>query len=156
MARAGSPKPIPPPTPKLSREEEVEQLLVANVRPSHVVSIVMQQHEVSERQVWDDIKAVRDRWAKESEEGRPRRRAELEQQADDLYNRCIMAGDRKVAVQALQLKADLHGARIRPMAAIIQPGAKPKDVDAWLAQHLGTQTAAESDEGNDGPAPTDR
>jgi hypothetical protein len=91
---------------------------------------------------------VRDRWAKESEEGRPRRRAELEQQADDLYNRCIMAGDRKVAVQALQLKADLHGARIRPMAAIIQPGAKPKDVDAWLAQHLGTAPAGNHDDGD--------
>ena len=154
MARAGSPKPIPPPVPKLSREEEVEQLLVANVRPSHVVKITMEKHEVSERQVWDDIKAVRDRWAKESEAERPQRRAELEQQAADLYRRCIEAGDRKTAVQALTLKADLFGARMHPMAAIVAPNAKPKDVDAWLAQHLGTQTAAESDD--DGAAPPDR
>lgn len=146
MARAGSPKPIPPPVPKLSREEEVEQLLVANVRPSHVVKITMEKHEVSERQVWDDIRAVRDRWAKESEAERPQRRAELEQQAADLYRRCIEAGDRKVAVQALALKADLYGARIRPMAAIVSPDAKPKDIDTWLSGVLGFGAQAKEDD----------
>ena len=149
MARAGSPKPVPPSVPQMSREEHVEQLLVEGLRPSRVVAMVMEQHGVSERQVWDDIKAVRDRWAKESEAERPKRRAELEAQAADLYRRCIEAGDRKAAVQALTLKADLFGARMRPMAAIVAPNAKPKDVDAWLAQHLGTQTAAESDDDGD-------
>lgn len=148
MARAGSPKPVPPSVPQMSREEHVEQLLVEGLRPSRVVAMVMEQHGVSERQVWDDIKAVRDRWAKESEAERPKRRAELEAQAADLYRRCIEAGDRKAAVQALTLKADLFGARMRPTAAIVAPNAKPKDVDAWLAQHLGTAPAGNHDDGD--------
>lgn len=153
MPRAGSQKPVPPPTPKLSREEEVEQLLVANVRPSHAVKIIMQRHDVSERQVWDDIKAARDRWAKESAENRPQRRAEIEAQADDLYNRCVLAGDRKVAVQVLTLKADLQGARMRPMAAIVSPDAKPKDIDSWLSGALGLGTKApEREDDDDKPA----
>ena len=41
---------------------------------------------------------------------------------------CVEANDRKAAVAALQLKADLHGARMRPMAALVQPNATPATI----------------------------
>ena len=75
-------------------------------------------------------------------------------QVEDLYGRCIAAEDRKAAVQALTLKADLHGARVRPMAALVQPGAAPASVDAWLSSVLGFTTpstgTASKDDGRAG------
>lgn len=149
MARARSSKPIPPPLPALTRLGEVERLLVSGVRPTRVVEIIQASHAVSERQVWDDVKAVRDRWVTESEADRPKVRAELLAQVEDLYRRCTEENDHKIAVAALQLKADLHGLRVRPMAAIVQPGSKKRDVDAWLSGALGF--GAESPASDDDP-----
>jgi hypothetical protein len=143
MARARSSKPIPPAPRTLTRLERVEELLVQGTRTMQLVALVAEEFEVTERQVLDDVAKVRDRWAAESEAGRPRKRAELEAQVEDLYGRCIAANDRKSAVQALQLKADLHGARIRPMAAIVKDGETPKSIDAWLSGVLGFGGAPE-------------
>ncbi len=152
MARARSSKPIPPPLPALTRVGAVERMLVTGTRPSRVVEVIMELHAVSERQVWDDVKAVRDRWAKESEAERPKVRAELLAQVDDLYRQCREDNDHKIAIASLQLKADLHGLRVRPMAAITQPGAKKADVDAWLSGVLGFggEAAASDDSSGDG------
>lgn len=148
MPRARSSKPIPPPARTTTRLERVEELMVAGTRTMQLVATVVAEHEVSERQVLEDVKAVRDRWAAESEVDRPHKRAEMLAQVEDLYGRCLDAGDRKVAVQALQLKADLHGARIRPMAALVKGGDKPKDIATWLAHELGFGGAlAPTDEG---------
>lgn len=137
MPRASSPKPIPPTPRTATRVERVEELMVAGTRTMTLVAVVAAEHGVTERQVLLDVKAVRNRWAKESEVDRPHKRAEMLAQVEDLYGRCLAADDRKVAVQALQLKADLHGARVRPMAAIVKDGDKPKDIDAWLSGVLG-------------------
>lgn len=137
MPRARSRNPIPPTPRTQTRLERVEELLVTGTRATSLVAIVTEEHDVSERQVFDDIRAVRDRWAAESEAQRPHKRAEMLAQVEDLYGRCVEAGDRKVAVQALQLKADLHGLRVRPMAALVQPGAAPASIDAWLSSVLG-------------------
>jgi hypothetical protein len=137
MPRARSPKPIPPTPRTTTRIERVEELLLAGTRSTTLVAMVTEEHDVSERQVFADIAAVRDRWAAESEATRPQKRAEMLAQVEDLYGRCIAAGDLPVAVQTLRLKADLHGARVRPMAALVQPGAAPASVDAWLSSVLG-------------------
>ncbi len=137
MARARSPKPIPPPPSKLAREARVEQLLATGHRTLAVCRLVAAEYDVAEDTVKGDVVAVRARWAAESAADRPAKRAELEAQADELFQRCMAAGDHKGAAMALQLKADLHGARMRPMAAIVQPGAAPASVDAWLSAQLG-------------------
>lgn len=140
MPRARSRAPIPPTPRTTTRIERVEELLVAGTRSTTLVAMVTEEHDVSERQVFDDIRAVRDRWARESEATRPQKRAEMLAQVEDLYGRCLAADDRKAAVQALTLKADLHGARVRPMAALVSPDAKPASVDAWLSGVLGFTT----------------
>lgn len=137
MARARSSKPIPPPPAKLTREARVEQLLAEGNRTNAVCRLAAAEFEVSEDTIKGDVAAIRDRWAAESAASRPAKRAELEAQADELFRRCMESGDHKGAAMALQLKADLHGARMRPMAAIVQPGAAPASLDAWLSAQLG-------------------
>lgn len=137
MARARSPKPIPPPPSKLAREARVEQLLATGHRTNAVCRVVAEEYGVAEDTVKGDVVAVRDRWARESAVDRPAKRAELEAQADELFQRCMASDDHKGAAMALQLKADLNGARVRPMAALIQPGAAPASIDAWLSAQLG-------------------
>jgi len=137
MARTRKSAPIPPPPGTMARIDRVEALLVQGHRTNAVCRQVAAEYGVVPETVMGDVATVRDRWAKESEAARPQKRAELEAQADDLYRRCVEADDHKSAVGALQLKADLHGARMRPMAAIVQPGAAPASVDAWLSAQLG-------------------
>lgn len=148
MARAGSKQPVPPPPQRQTRLERVEELLVSGTRTMRLVATVMTEYDVSERQALDDVKAVRDRWAAESDAERPQKRAEMLAQVEDLYGRCLAANDRKAAVQALTLKADLHGARVRPMAAIVKDGDTPKSIDEWLTATLFGQ--GKGDAGNDG------
>lgn len=152
MGRARSPKPIPPPVATAARLQRVEDLLCGGNPPTRVVETVSAEYGVTERQVFLDVAKVRDRWAREAEATRPEKRAELLVQVDDLYRRCIDGNDRKTAATALQLKADLHGLRIRPMAALVAPNAKPKDIDAWLSAALGFAAAgaAETDGGDEG------
>lgn len=147
MARARSPNPIPPPPSKLAREARVEQLLATGHRTNAVCRIVAAEYDVAEDTVKGDVVAVRNCWAAESAADRPAKRAELEAQADELFQRCMAADDHKGAAMALQLKADLNGARMRPMAALIQPGAAPASVDAWLSAQLGLGGPASAAEG---------
>lgn len=152
MPRARSQKPIAPSPRTQTRIERVEELLVQGTRTMTLVATVMAEHEVSERQVLDDVAKVRERWAAESAADRPQKRAEMLAQVEDLYGRCLADNDRKVAVQALQLKADLHGLRVRPMAAVVQPGAAPATVDAWLSGLLGIAPAGAPQGGGEGGA----
>lgn len=137
MARSRNAQPIPPPPSKLAREARVEQLLATGHRTNAVCRIAAEEYGVTKDTVMGDVAVIRDRWAAESAASRPAKRAELEAQADELFRRCMESGDHKGAAMALQLKADLHGARMRPMAAIVQPGAAPASLDAWLSAQLG-------------------
>lgn len=137
MARSRNSRPIPPPPGTLAREARVEQLLATGHRTNAVCRIAAAEYGVAEDTVMGDVARIRDRWAKESAADRPAKRAELEAQADELFQRCMASDDHKGAAMALQLKADLNGARVRPMAALIQPGAAPASVDAWLSAQLG-------------------
>lgn len=150
MPRARSQKPIAPSPRTQTRIERVEELLVQGTRTMTLVATVMAEHEVSERQVLDDVAKVRERWAAESAADRPQKRAEMLAQVEDLYGRCLADNDRKVAVQTLQLKADLHGLRVRPMPALVAPGAKAKDIDAWLSDALGFGAGAGPEGESDG------
>lgn len=151
MPRARSQEPIPPSVPQMTREARVEQLLVSGHRTGQVVAMIATEFDVSERTVLDDVATVRDRWAKESADERPRVRAEMLAQVEDLYRQCRADNDHKVAVATLQLKADLHGLRVRPMAALVAPDAKPKDIDTWLSGVLGFGAKVPED---DDPTPS--
>lgn len=150
MARARSPQPIPSTPGKLTREARVEQLLATGHRTNAVCRLVMAEYDVTERTVLSDVATVRDRWAAESAADRPAKRAELEAQADELFRRCMATDDHRGAAMALQLKADLHGARMRPMAALVQPGASPASIDAWLSGALGLAPPAAGEGGGEG------
>lgn len=155
MPRARAREPIPPSPRMTTRLERVEELLTRGTRTMKLVAIVSEEHDCCADTVLNDVAQVRNRWALESAADRPAKRAEMLAQVEDLYGQCVEAGDRKAAVAALTLKADLHGARVRPMAALVDPKAKPADIATWLAGELGfaAPTTSEADDAPTFPAP---
>lgn len=106
-ARAGTP--IPPPSSVAARLRFVEDSLTKGKRPTWVQETLCIKYGVSESQAWLDIAAVRDRWAHEDAEQRPRRREEMNAAIDTLVSEGYEAGDLKAVRSALALKAQVNG-----------------------------------------------
>jgi predicted GNAT superfamily acetyltransferase len=107
--RANAGTPIPSPASLAARLRFVEDSLTKGMRPTRVMETLCLKYGVCEAQAWADIATVRDRWAKEDAEQRPRRREEMNAAIDTLVSSGYEAGDLKAVRAALALKAQVNG-----------------------------------------------
>lgn len=83
--------------------------MVRGHRPTRVCEDVQARFGVCEAQAWEDIAAVRDRWAREDADERPRRREALLASVDRLVDEAYAARDLKTVRGALALRAQVCG-----------------------------------------------
>ena len=83
---------VPPPTHTRLRRDKVALLLCQGHRPGAVVAKIAEEFGVSERVVEEDIGRVRDQWAAEAAEERPRAREEMLAKIDAAHIAAMDAG----------------------------------------------------------------
>lgn len=105
-------------------------------RSTAVMLATREEWGVSESTAWRLISAVRDRWARESEVGRPQARAEILAQADELLTSAYESGDLPQVAKALGLKAEMHGLKLRSVVVTDASGALTPEERAALAAGL--------------------
>jgi len=125
--------PIPPPGSASARLRYVEDSLTRGMRPTRVMETLRLKYGISEARAWEDIAEVRDRWAKEDAEQRPRRREELNAAIDTLVAEGYEAGDLKAVRAALALKAQVNGLVVKAVQITEGEALTPEEREALRA-----------------------
>jgi len=94
----------------------------------------MEEWGISERTAWELIAAVRDRWHAEAPADRSKARAEVLAQVDALLTAAYERNDLKTVRNALSLKAEVHGLKVRAVVVTDDAGTlTPEERAALLA-----------------------
>lgn len=100
---------VPPPTHTRLRRDKVALLLCQGHRPGAVVAKISEEFGVSERVVEEDIGRVRDQWAAEAAEERPRAREEMLAKIDAAHIAALDDGKHGDCARLLKLRAEVQG-----------------------------------------------
>jgi hypothetical protein len=136
MGRAGGPKKLPKTAPETKREGWIEERLARGQRPTAVCLAAVEEWGISEATAWRYIAAVRDRWAAEAPADRSKARAEVLAQVDHLIAKAFERNDFKTVKNALSLKAEVHGLKLRSVVVTDASGTLTPEERAALVAGL--------------------